>query len=219
MYVIGIRLLLVDEGNEVINEMFNKITLYNFIESDCNLPAQLVLDCALNDMWFPFLNVDISLMLQPYFDKNILYKVIIIKPDKSGTQLVQMIQIDTNIDISETILASGFGQRLYAAMKTGMINIFFALINYLIFFLYSYILYFIVEYCFDFKIIFLDENPYEEILLKGQSFLSYVIDYNFKLCIQPEPNTVDELEEEILEHINNDSVSSLILIKKMYYVM
>uniref|UniRef100_A0A2S2R5N5 Tudor domain-containing protein n=1 Tax=Sipha flava TaxID=143950 RepID=A0A2S2R5N5_9HEMI len=163
-----IKLLLVDEGNEVINEMFNNIILYNFIESDCNFPAQLVLDCSLNNMWFPSMSVDTSIMLQPYFDKKQLYKVLIIKSDESGTQFVQMIQKDTNIDLSEIILESGIGQRLCAAIKT-------------------------------------DENPYEESLLKSQSFLSYVLDYHFQLCIQPEPNTVDELEEEILLHINNDT--------------
>lgn len=99
--------------------MFNNIILYNFIETDCNLPAQLVLDCSLYNMWFPSMNVDTSIILQPYFDKKQLYKVLIIKSDESGAQLVQMIQKDTNIDISEVILESGFGQRLCAAMKTG----------------------------------------------------------------------------------------------------
>lgn len=45
------------------------------------------------------------------------------------------------------------------------------------------------------------ENPYEDHLLKGQSFLSYVYHYHFKLYIQPEPNVVDKLEEEIQEYV------------------
>lgn len=104
--------------------MFNNITLYNFIESDCNLPAQLVLDCSLNNMWFPSLNIDTSLLLQPYFDKKLLYKIVIIETEESGTQLVQMIQKDTNFDVSKIILESGIGQHLCAAMKTGIIIIF-----------------------------------------------------------------------------------------------
>jgi hypothetical protein len=207
---IEIKLLLVDEGNEVINEMFNNIILYNFIESDCNFPAQLVLDCSLNNMWFPSMSVDTSIMLQPYFDKKQLYKVLIIKSDESGTQFVQMIQKDTNIDLSEIILESGIGQRLCAAIKTGF---FFTIL-----FSFSIIFFDCQIFDFNFKIKFLDENPYEESLLKSQSFLSYVLDYHFQLCIQPEPNTVDELEEEILLHINNDTVSSLILLKIICFV-
>lgn len=54
--------------------------------------------------------------------------------------------------------------------------------------------------------LFLDENPYEENLLIGQSFLSYVYCYHFKVCIQPEPNTVNELEEQIEKFIKSNSV-------------
>lgn len=61
-------------------------------------------------------------------------------------------------------------------------------------------------------IYFIDENPYEENLLKGQSFLSYIYHYHFNICIQPEPNIVDELEEEILEHIKDNIVSLFIII-------
>lgn len=52
----------------------------------------------------------------------------------------------------------------------------------------------------------IDESPYEENLLIGQSFLSYVYHYHFNLCIQPEPNTVNELEEEIFEYIKENPV-------------
>lgn len=58
----------------------------------------------------------------------------------------------------------------------------------------------------------IDENPYEEALLKGQTFLSYVYNYHFKLYIQPEPNIVNELEEEILEYIKVSIVSSFLLL-------
>lgn len=115
---IEIKLKLVDEGDEIINEHFIKIILYNFIENDCNLLAQLVLDCSLSNMWFPVINVDTILMLQPYFNKELLYKIQIVKIDESGIKLVQMIQNDTNVDISDTILKSGIGQRL-SAIKTG----------------------------------------------------------------------------------------------------
>lgn len=116
-----IKLQLVDEGDEIINENFNNITLFNFVESDCNILAQLVLDCSLNNMWFPVLNIDTILMLQPYFNKELLYKIQIVKTDESGIKLVQMIQNDTNVDISDAILNSGIGQRLSAAIKTGII--------------------------------------------------------------------------------------------------
>jgi len=55
--------------------------------------------------------------------------------------------------------------------------------------------------------LFVDETPYEGKLFVGQTFLSYVYHHHFKLCIQPEPNTIDELEEEILEYINSNYVS------------
>lgn len=45
-----------------------------------------------------------------------------------------------------------------------------------------------------------------------------MLDYHFKLCIQPEPNTVDELEEEILVHISNDMVSSLIFLNIICFI-
>ncbi|KAE9535821.1 hypothetical protein AGLY_007722 [Aphis glycines] len=162
-----IKLQLIDEGDKIINEYFDKIILYNFVESDCNLPGQLVLNCSLSDMWFPVINIDTTLMLQPYFKLGELYKILIVKTDESGSKVVQMIHKDTNIDVSNAILQSGIGQRLNAAMKT-------------------------------------DENPYEENLLIGQSFLSYVYNYHLKISIQPEPNTVDELEEEILKYINEN---------------
>lgn len=95
--------------------------MYNFIETDCNVPKQLVLDCSLSNMWFPVLNEDTMLMLQPYFKKQILYKVNIVKTDESGMKLVQLIEENANIDISNIILESGIGQRLTAAMKTGKI--------------------------------------------------------------------------------------------------
>lgn len=65
-------------------------------------------------------------------------------------------------------------------------------------------------------IYFIDESPYEENLLKGQSFLSYVYYYHFKLSIQPEPNIVDELEEEILEYITNNPVSCHFLLNNFF---
>lgn len=57
------------------------------------------------------------------------------------------------------------------------------------------------------KLFFIDEIPFEENLLVGQNFLSYVYFSQFKVFIQPEPNTVDEMEEEILEFIKSNSVS------------
>ncbi|VVC24546.1 Hypothetical protein CINCED_3A019121 [Cinara cedri] len=164
-----ISLQLVDEGNKIIHDNFNNIVLYNFIESDCCLPGQLVLDCSLNDMWFPVLDIDISTLLKPYFIKGKLYNIQIVETDEYNVNLVHMVENDTNIDISNSILNSGIGQRLCAAMKT-------------------------------------DENPYEESLLKGQSFLSYVYHYHFKLYIQPEPNVVNELEAEILEYLKESTV-------------
>lgn len=62
---------------------------------------------------------------------------------------------------------------------------------------------------FNCNFILIDENPYEENLLINQSFLSYVYNYHLKIRIQPEPNTVDELEDEIAKHINENPVSSL----------
>lgn len=116
---VEIKLQLLDEGDEIINENFNKITLFNFIKSDCNLSAQLVLDCSLSNMWFPVVNVDTILMLQPNFNTGLLYKIQIVETVESGIRLVRMIQNDTNVDISDTILKSGIGQRLSAAIKTG----------------------------------------------------------------------------------------------------
>lgn len=111
---------MIDEGNEIINEHFSKITLYYFMNSDCYLPGQLVLDCALNNMWFPVMNIDTISMLQPYFNERLFYKVLIVDTDEMGVKLVQMILKDTNIDISDDILKSGIGQRLTAVMKTGI---------------------------------------------------------------------------------------------------
>lgn len=111
-----------DEGNEIVNENFNEIILYNFIENDCELRKQLVLECSLYDMWFSFMTADIILLLQPFFNTELLYKIKIIKTDESGVNFVQMFQKDNNIDISNNILESGIGQRLCAAMKTGMVN-------------------------------------------------------------------------------------------------
>jgi len=71
-------------------------------------------------MWFPVINVDTTLMLQPYFKIGQLYKILILKNDESDVKVVQMIQNDTNIDVSDAILQSGIGQRLSAAMKTGI---------------------------------------------------------------------------------------------------
>jgi len=62
---------------------------------------------------------------------------------------------------------------------------------------------------FNWNFILIDENPYEENLLIGQCFLSYVYNYHLKIRIQPEPNTVDELEEEIEKYINENPVSLL----------
>lgn len=112
---------LIDEGDKIINEYFEKIMLYNFVESDCNVPGQLVIHCLLNDMWFPVINIDTALMLQPHFKISHLYKVIIFKTNESGTKVVQLIHKDTNVDVSNAILQSGMGQRLSAAMKTGII--------------------------------------------------------------------------------------------------
>ncbi|XP_025193812.1 uncharacterized protein LOC112593566 isoform X2 [Melanaphis sacchari] len=162
-----IKLQLIDEGDKIIDEHFDKIKLYNFVENDYSLPKQLVLNCSLSDMWFPVINIDTTLILQPHFKIGQLYKILIVKTDESGNKVVQMIHKDTNVDVSNAILQSGIGQRLNAAMKT-------------------------------------DENPYEENLLVGQSFISYVYNYHLKITIQPEPNTVDELEEEILKHINEN---------------
>ncbi|XP_015365129.1 PREDICTED: uncharacterized protein LOC107162646 [Diuraphis noxia] len=168
----NIKLQLIDEGDKIINEYFDKIILYNFVESDCNVPGQLVMHCSLYDMWFPVINTDTTLMLQPHFKISKLYKVLIVKTNESGTKVVQLIHKDTNVDVSNAILQSGIGQRLNAAMKT-------------------------------------DENPYEENLLIGQCFLSYVYNYHLKIRIQPEPNTVDELEDEIAKHINENPDSEL----------
>jgi len=112
---------LIDEGDKIINEHFDKIILYNFIESDCYIPGQLVINCSLSDMWFPVMNTDTILMLQPHFKIGQLYKVLIVKTDEFGTKVVQIIQKDTNVDVSNAILQSGIGQRLNAAMKTGII--------------------------------------------------------------------------------------------------
>lgn len=121
---------MIDEGDKIINEHFDKIILYNFVESDCNLPGQLVLDCSLSDMWFPVINIDTTLILQPYFKLGELYKILIVKSDESGSKVVQMIHKDTNVDVSNAILESGIGQRLNAAMKTGIIyNLHFSLIQ------------------------------------------------------------------------------------------
>lgn len=120
LLLLEIKLQLVDEGDEIINENFNKIILYNFIESDCNLPRQLVLDCSINNMWFPIISVDTLLMIQPYFNEKLLYSIKIVKSDESGVKSVQMINKDTNVDISDSILKSGIGQRLCSAMKTGI---------------------------------------------------------------------------------------------------
>jgi len=118
---IDVKLQLIDEGDKIINEYFDKIILYNFVESDCNVPGQLVIRCLLNDMWFPVINIDTMLMLQPHFKISQLYKVLIFKTNDSGTKVVQLIHKDTNVDVSNAILQSGIGQRLSAAMKTGII--------------------------------------------------------------------------------------------------
>jgi len=115
-------LQLIDEGDKVVNEYVDKILLYNFVESDCNVPGQLVIDCSLSDMWFPVINIDITLMLQPHFKIGQLYKVLLLKTNESGTQVVQMFHKDTNVDVSNAILQSGIGQRLNSAMKTGKIH-------------------------------------------------------------------------------------------------
>lgn len=119
---IEIKLHLVDDGSEIINEYFNKITLYNFIESDSHLPGQFVLDCALSNMRSSVINIDsISNKLHPYFNKKLLYKVLIIGTYKTGVKLVQLVQKDTNIDIYDAILKFEIEQRLCATMKTGII--------------------------------------------------------------------------------------------------
>lgn len=128
---VEIKLQLADEGNEIVNENFNEIVLYNFIESDCQLQKQLVLECSLYDMWFPFLTADILLLLQPFFNTELLYKIKIIKTDESGVNFIQMFQKDNDIDISNNILESGIGQRLCAAMKTGMVNNIFLYYNFI----------------------------------------------------------------------------------------
>jgi len=116
---------LVDDGDEVINASIDNITLYNFIENDCSFPAQLVLNCSLSNMWFPVMDADTTLMLQPYFNKKLLYKIQIVKTDEFNVKLVKMIEKDTNIDISDNILKSGIGQLLSSAIKTSIINIIF----------------------------------------------------------------------------------------------
>lgn len=123
LFITDITLRLIDEGDEIIHENVDEVILYNFIESDCELPEQLVLECSLSNMWFPLMTVDITLILQPYFNKELLYHVKIVKSDESGVKIVRMINKDTNIDISDSILESGIGQRLCAAMKTGTVNI------------------------------------------------------------------------------------------------
>lgn len=126
MYFTGIKLQLIDEGNKIIYVYFDKIILYNCIESDCNIPAQLVLDCSLNNMWFPILNSDITTLLKPYFIQDKLYNIRIVETNEYNIHLVHMVEKDTNIDVSDHILKSGIGQRLCAAMRTGIIyNIFF----------------------------------------------------------------------------------------------
>lgn len=135
--MIEIEFQLVDEGDEIINEHFSKITLYNFIENDCFLPEQIVLDCALNNMWFPVMNIDTIFLLQPYFSKRQLYKVIIVETTECGVNLVKLILKDTGVtDISDVILGSGIGQRLSAAMKTGIFYIIYAFYDYFIVFNY-----------------------------------------------------------------------------------
>lgn len=109
-----------DEGNEIVNKNFNEIILYNFIENDCELRKQLVLECSLYDMWFSTMTADIILLLQPFFNTELLYKIKIMKTDESGVNFVQMFNKDSDIDISNNILESGIGQRLCAAMKTGI---------------------------------------------------------------------------------------------------
>jgi len=123
LFIIEINLRLVDKGDEIVHENFDEVILYNFIESDCALPEQLVLECSLSNMWFPLMTVDITLILLPYFNKELLYKIKIVKSEESGVKVVQMINKDTNIDISDSILESGIGQRLCVAMKTGTVNI------------------------------------------------------------------------------------------------
>ncbi|XP_050421406.1 uncharacterized protein LOC126833881 [Adelges cooleyi] len=164
-----IELKLVDQGDEIVNEEFNKVTLYNFMENDCNMPAQLVLECSLSNMWFPLLNTDIASIIKPHFHDESLYTCFITGQDENGRKLVQLIENDTNINVSDSLLKSGIGQYLSSAMKT-------------------------------------EESPYEENILKGQSFLSYILYSHFKLCIQPEPSSIDELEEEIERHINDNPV-------------
>ncbi|XP_050546738.1 uncharacterized protein LOC126908583 [Daktulosphaira vitifoliae] len=164
-----IELKLVDEGNEIVNEEFDKIVLYNFLESDCIMPAQLVLECSLSDMWFPLLNIDVAMIVKSHFHNASIYKCIITGKDEIGRNSVKMIEKDSNIDIADSILKSGFGQRLESVMKT-------------------------------------EETPYEESVLNGQSFLSYVVYSHYKLFIQPEPYTVDELEEEIKNYITDNPI-------------
>lgn len=113
---------MVDEGNEITHHNFSNMTLFNFIESDCDLPGQLVLDCSLNNMWFPVINVDTLLLLQPYFNKELLYNVQIVTTIENGINLVEMAIEDSNVNISDLILKSGIGQRLCAVMKTGMVE-------------------------------------------------------------------------------------------------
>lgn len=117
----GIQLQLVDEGNEIIDSSFNEVILYNFIEDDCVLPGQLVLECSLSNMWFPVMNCDTATLLKPYFIKDKLYNIQIVETDEYNVNLVHLVEKDTNIDICESILKSGIGQRLDAVMRTGII--------------------------------------------------------------------------------------------------
>lgn len=119
MYFTGIKLQLIDEGNKLIHDNINNIILYNCIESDCNIPAQLVLDCSLNNMWFPVLDSDITTILKPYFLQDKLYNIRVVGTDEYNIHLVHMVEKDTNIDVSDHILKSGIGQHLCAAMRTG----------------------------------------------------------------------------------------------------
>lgn len=118
-----IKLQLVDVGGELIHENLNNMILYNFIESDCELPGQLILECSLNNMWFPVLNIDTILLIQPYFNKE-LYNVQIVKTIENGIHLVEMKIKDSNTNISDLLLRSGIGQRLSEVMKSGKIKIF-----------------------------------------------------------------------------------------------
>lgn len=66
--------------------------------------------------------MDTLLIVEPLFDKKSMYNICLINIDETDRYLVQMIDKNTGIDILDSILMSGIGQRLSATVKTGIIR-------------------------------------------------------------------------------------------------